>query len=60
MRQQLDECECGSSKPALARFDGHGIFLTYRCDKCWPGIKRKRYRADIHQRYPTDEQIEEL
>jgi ABC-type polysaccharide/polyol phosphate export permease len=36
---------------------GYGIFLCYTCTQCH---KRKMagYRADIHERYDTDEQIE--
>ena len=59
MRNHLDACPCGSGKPAEALFDGHGIFMTYACDKC-----RKRkiagFRPDIFERYETDEQIEPI
>jgi hypothetical protein len=57
MRNYLDACPCGSGKEAEALFDGHGIFMTYACDKC-----RKRkvagFRSDIFERYETDDQIE--
>lgn len=40
-----------------ARFDGHGIFLTYVCPKC-ERAKMSEFRTDIGERYDTDEQIE--
>jgi cbb3-type cytochrome oxidase cytochrome c subunit len=57
-RSALAECRCGSGQRAPARFDGYRIFLTYACDKCWPQ-KLKTFRADIMQRYDTDEPIEQ-
>lgn len=56
-RHGLDECRCGSRQYAPARHDGHGIFLTYACDKCWPQ-KKRGYRADIDSRYECDEPVE--
>jgi hypothetical protein len=53
----LENCHCGSKHYAPARYDGHGIFLTYACDKCWPE-KKKGYRSDIDERYIADEPIE--
>lgn len=54
---RLAECRCGSGEWPDAHHDGHGIFLTYACGKCWPE-KRKQYRADIMDRYECDEPIE--
>jgi len=54
----LESCSCGSGEYAPARFDGHGIFLTYACDKCWPE-KLRGYRPDILERYECDEPIDE-
>jgi hypothetical protein len=56
-RYSLPECNCGSGLEAPQHLDGHGIFLTYACDKCWPE-KKRRYRPDIDQRYECDEPIE--
>jgi hypothetical protein len=41
-----------------AQYDGHGIFLTYTCPKCHRK-KMASYRADILDRYETDEPIED-
>ena len=35
----------------------HGTFLTYVCPKC-ERAKMSEFRADIGERYDTDEQIE--
>jgi hypothetical protein len=50
-------CGCGSGLPRREVLDGHGIFLFFCCDRCYAG-KRARYRADIFERYETDEPIE--
>lgn len=54
----LENCHCGSKLYAPARYDGHGIFLTYACDTCWP-TKKAAFRADIDEQYDADEPIEE-
>lgn len=41
-----------------AQYDGHGIFLTYTCPKCYRE-KMAGFRADIRDRYDTDEMIED-
>jgi hypothetical protein len=41
-----------------AQYDGHGIFLTYTCPKCHRE-KMAGFRADIRDRYETDEPIED-
>jgi hypothetical protein len=51
-------CPCGSGKSRVSNFDGYGIFLTYTCEACHER-KMKTYRSDIHERYETDETIEE-
>lgn len=51
-------CPCGSGEPCWAEQDGYGIFLCYVCDKCREE-KLSHFRADIFERYETDEQIEE-
>jgi hypothetical protein len=50
-------CFCGSGQLRRALHDGHGIFLTFACDKC-ERDKLKEFRPDIMDRYDTDEQIE--
>jgi hypothetical protein len=52
-------CTCGSGYRKITRLDGHGIFLCYACDKCWPR-KLKGYRPDILEQYPEhpDDPIE--
>lgn len=57
MKTYLDACPCGSGKEAAALFDGHGIFLTYACDKCRKK-KMAGFRPDIMERYECDEPIE--
>ena len=57
-KQGLEQCHCGSKLYAPARFDGHGIFLTYACDSCWRE-KLKSYRPDIMKHYEADEAIDE-
>lgn len=54
----LEYCHCGSKLYAPARYDGHGIFLTYACDTCWP-TKKAAFREDIDERYDADEPIED-
>ena len=41
-----------------AQYDGYGIFLTYTCPKCHRE-KMQGFRADIRERYDTDEMIED-
>ena len=41
-----------------AQYDGYGIFLTYTCPKCHRE-KMQVFRADIRDRYDTDEMIED-
>ena len=50
-------CTCGSGERREPQYDGYGIFLCYTCAQCY---KRKMagYRADIGERYETDDQIE--
>lgn len=54
----LENCHCGSKLYAPARYDGHGIFLTYACDTCWPK-KRAGFREDIMEPYSADEPIDD-
>lgn len=42
-----------------ARYDGHGIFLTYTCPKC-ERRKMAEFREDILEHYPADEPIDAL
>lgn len=51
-------CPCGSGEPCWALKDGYGIFMSYVCDDCCARVMSK-YRDDIFDRYPTDEQIED-
>ena len=55
---RLRECPCGSGRWPEANHDGYGIFMCYSCPKCH-AEKMRGYRDDIHERYETDEQIEE-
>jgi hypothetical protein len=55
---RLQQCHCGSGEYPEAQYDGYGIFLCYTCSKC-EKEKLKRYRADIFERYQTEEQIED-
>ena len=50
-------CDCGSGLPRREVLDGHGIFLFFCCDRCY-ARQRSRFRADIFERYETDEPIE--
>ena len=52
------ECSCGSGEFPQPQYDGYGIFLTGTCKDCH-GEKMGKYRSDIHERYETDERIEE-
>jgi hypothetical protein len=52
------KCPCGSGEPCKSVYDGYDIFLFYSCSHCY-NEKRRKYRADIFERYETDEQIEE-
>lgn len=56
-RTYLDKCSCGSGKEAPQHLDGHGIFLTYACEDCWPR-KLKGFRPDILEAYEADEPID--
>jgi len=55
---RLQECPCGSGEYPDALQDGYGIFMCYACPKC-EKEKLKKFRPDIFERYPTDEQIED-
>lgn len=55
---RLQKCPCGSGEYPDAQQDGYGIFLCYTCPKC-EDEKMSRYRSDIHERYDTEEQIED-
>jgi hypothetical protein len=50
-------CTCGSGYQRHAKYDGHGIFLTYVCDKC-EEEKMSKYRSDIMEPYDTDEPLD--
>lgn len=50
-------CGCGSSHQPHWIFDGYGIPLCKVCPSC-EASKRKRYRADIGERYDCDEPID--
>jgi hypothetical protein len=50
-------CTCGSGRQRFAKYDGHGIFLTYVCDKC-ETEKMQQFRSDINEHYETDEPID--
>jgi len=52
------DCPCGSGERCKAVYDGYDIFLFYSCSKCFVE-KRRKYRADIFERYECDEPIEE-
>ena len=51
-------CFCGSELPRRELHDGHGIFLTFVCDKC-EQRRLTEFRPDIMSRYDTLEPIEE-
>lgn len=51
-------CPCGSGDCREAQYDGHGIFLTYTCDRCYTK-KMAGFRLDIFDRYDCDEPIDE-
>jgi hypothetical protein len=55
---RLQQCPCGSGEFPTAQHDGHGIFLTYTCDKC-EREKLSHFRADIFDRYECDEPIDD-
>lgn len=55
---RLQSCPCGSGLYPEAQQDGYGIFLCYTCENC-EKQQMKKYRSDIHDRYDTDEPIEE-
>lgn len=50
-------CECGSGLYPSALLDGHGIFLTFACERCRKE-KLSHFRPDIMSRYGCDEPIE--
>jgi hypothetical protein len=50
-------CLCGSGLHRYPLHDGYDIFLTFACEKC-EKEKLSKFRPDIMERYPTDEQIE--
>jgi hypothetical protein len=52
------ECTCGSGEYPDQQYDGYGIFLCYTCSQC-EAKQMSKYRSDIHERYETDEQIED-
>jgi len=51
------QCPCGSGLPREEIKDGHGIFLTFVCDKCRDETL-SQYRSDIFESYDCDEDIE--
>jgi hypothetical protein len=51
-------CTCGSGRQRFAKYDGHGIFLTYVCEKC-EDEKMKQFRPDIMTHYTADEDIDD-
>lgn len=51
-------CHCGSGLYKFELKDGHGIFLTYACEKCEES-KLGKFRPDIMERYEADEPIED-
>ena len=51
-------CSCGSGREKYAKYDGHGIFLTYVCEKC-EDKKMQQYRPDINTTYEADEPIDD-
>jgi hypothetical protein len=51
-------CNCGSGIERFMLKDGHGIFLTYACDKC-KEEKLSHFRPDIMEKYKCDEPIDE-
>lgn len=53
----VNQCPCGSGLYATPTRDGYGIFLCYTCEKCY-AEKMSHYRADIMERYETDEPID--
>ena len=55
-RQECDFHYHNDNKESV--YDGHGIFLTYVCDRC-PKDKLDMYRADIFDRYDIEEPIED-
>lgn len=50
-------CFCGSGEPRYELKDGHGIFLTYVCDRCRKA-RLHEFRPDIFEQYECDEPIE--
>ena len=50
-------CSCNSGREKYAKYDGHGIFLTYVCSKC-EDEKMKQFRPDIDTLYDADEPID--
>lgn len=50
-------CDCDSGHASYWLNDGYGIPLCRACIKCESG-KLKRYRADINERYESDEPID--
>lgn len=50
-------CNCGSGEYPTWQYDGYGIALCKTCSQCH-ARKMKSYRADIKERYDTDEPIE--
>lgn len=52
------KCRCGSGEQRHELRDGHGIFLTYACDKC-EAEKLAGFRPDIMSRYDADEAVDE-
>lgn len=55
---RLQQCPCGSGEFPEALHDGHGIFMTYACDKC-KAEKVSHFRPDIFEAYECDEPIDE-
>jgi hypothetical protein len=58
MSYRPQQCRCGSGQYQHALHDGHGIFLTYACERC-ETEKLQEFRRDIMEYYEADEPIEE-
>lgn len=56
---ERDDCDFDYHRAnKSAQYDGYGIFLTYTCPKCHRE-KMQGFRADIRERYETDDRIED-
>jgi hypothetical protein len=54
----MKPCFCGSGLSRRELKDGHGIFLTFACDKC-ERAKLSEFRPDIMTQYDADEPIDD-